>query len=269
MYIIKVVAFTLGTIFSCFTIGAETLVICLSNSIHPYVLPNEQSGLNADLISNALNNSALANRKQRFVYYPNSRIKQGFNYGECDIATQAKEDSTWKNAYFTNYPIITFNNKIITLKSKNIHIERIKDLHDFRVLAWHGAHKYLGDEYEDMTQNNTNYFEKSSKLPSDMLILERVDIVISESNVFRYNLHKFSQANKEIKYQDLFPSNNEYKWAFSSLSLKQNFESGLKELYKNNQIDDIFKHYVKKYNVDRRAYKTMDCHYGNINKACN
>lgn len=255
--------------FSCFSHSSSHLTVCVSNSTHPYVLPELNSGLDVEIIQSALNNSDQMNSRIKFVYLPNARIKYSFNKGDCDIATQAKEDSSWKNAIYSKYPMITFDNKAITLEKNNISLESIRDIKNYTTLAWQGAHQYLGDEFYEVTLNHKNYTELSTKLPSDMLLLERVDLVISEVNVFRYNLSKHSNSDEIIRYQKIFKTGNEYKWVFTSRKLRQSFEEGLKASYHNGAIDQIFEHYVNTYDIDRSAYRTMDCFYGGITQVCN
>ncbi len=257
------------TLYSSFALAEKstgnTVKFCVSELVPPYSIKSTQSGLFLDIIkaSFKINNSNV-----EFLYVPISQKKSLFNKGICTASTGAKNDAGWKNGQYTEVPIMVFFNQAITLKKNISKIKNISELEKYSVIAWEEAHKYLGKEYANMAKNNPNYKEVSKDIPSKMLMAGRVDVIISEPNVFKYELYGIGENDTGVAYIDIFPTGNGYFWVFNSKEQINTFNTGLKSLYRTGEMEEIMSKYLQKYNIDRRAFHHIDCKYGKIKSAC-
>jgi polar amino acid transport system substrate-binding protein len=246
---------------------SQALNILVSSTIQPYII-TKNSGLHIDIINATL---AEMDHEASYIFASNKRIEHFQHAKDIDIITHTKkiESSQW---FYTNHPIESFFNMAIIKNDRGIALTSIQDLAKIRVAAWQNAHLHLGDDYYAMTKKNKGYKEFSSHMPSFMLARNRVDAVISEPNIFMYNLvkglHNPGIIQTEYKLIPLFKEPNLYWWGFSSAKLRDEFESALKVIYEKGIVDDIVNRYQKKYRVVREPLWSLDCHYGGIQTAC-
>lgn len=248
--------------------------VCLPHTIPPYADHESRTGLHVDIIIAAF---AQVGEQATITFLPNKRLEPMFTSGKCDMSGHIKKNEATRKFHFTTVPMMTFHNTIISKKDLKLEYTSPKDLSAYRVAAFQNAHKFLGDEFYEMSKANANYREYGGVLPAQLLLLDRIDVVISEPNIFLYYLQKqLAQLPKDLRsdiYRDLswMPFNkkgNAYFWGFQTLSLKEKFEKGLTALYKSGEFDKIFAHWSNRYHLQRTPLANMDCAYGKIETAC-
>lgn len=238
----------------------------VGQALAPFAIPETKAGLMVDIIRAAFDERG---RQTEFLFLPNARIPMEFASQRIDVSTMSKMDNT-AGVYFSHWPVLTFLNKAITLKRRNLPINTIADLGRYRVVAFQGAHLYLEPEFAAMAKANKQYSELS-RMPSNMLLLQHTDVMVSQADIFRFNLQGDAAVGVlpdygEIQYHPVFSKGNQYWFAFHSATLRDQFEAGLAALYSSGKIDTIFAKYQQRYATSRDMFISLDCQFLKKNK---
>lgn len=240
----------------------------VGQALAPFAIPEAEAkaGLMVDIIRAAFE---VSGRQTDFLFLPNARIPMEFSGKRLDVSTMSKVEPV-AGVYFTHWPVLTFLNKAITLKRRNLRINTITDLGRYRVVAFQGAHLYLEPEFAAMAAANKHYSELS-RMPSNMLLLQHTDVMVSQPDIFRFNLQGDAAvagppAYDEIQYHPVFAKGNQYWFAFHSAALRDQFEAGLAALYSSGKIDLIFSQYQRRYATSREMFISLDCQFLKKNK---
>jgi ABC-type amino acid transport substrate-binding protein len=265
MNIKKLIIFFLLTLsLKVFSKAAEpTVKVVISQGIEPFAIESTQSGLTVDVIRAAFASQSI---KTKFIFLPNSRKYLEYKAKNGDVFIDIKKGEI-RGEILTRWPVSTYGNQAITLKKKKLKINSISDLSSYRVIAWQNASKVLGPIYVEMTKKNKSY-QEFAHMPSPMLFLDRTDVIISQPDIFRYNLVIDSGNDlkthpnwQDIEYHDVLGKPNIYWYAFRSETLRNQFEKGIEAIYANQKIDEIFVSYYKKYNTTREMFIELDCRF--------
>ncbi|MES2047039.1 MAG: ABC transporter substrate-binding protein [Pseudomonadota bacterium] len=240
----------------------NTVRVHIDQAIQPFALPASGSGLQADIFQAAFATQLV---QTEFVFLPGARSWREYNAGRIDVITNAKQDSELK-VVLTHWPVLSFKNQAISLKSKQIKLESIDDLAKFRVVAFQNASKFLGVQYATMARHNKSYSEQST-MPSFMLQMDSTDVIVSQADIFRYNLIEngarldFKPEFDQFEYHDIFGKGNDYWLGFRSEVLRDQFERGIAAIYNSGEIDKIFDRYEAKYGTTRDMFIHLDCRF--------
>lgn len=186
------IAFVLTFTLPCM---AQEVTVGIGFSIPPYVIKETDSGIEVDIIREALK---ISGHEAVFMYLPNLRLPVEFDGGAVDcVATNVNYDFEKE----TNRPVyssgttIVFQNYAVALESRKLGINSIQDLFDKDVLGFNNAFKYLGPEFAQMAEVNMDYWELADQsLQVRMLFAERVDVVVSDKRIFLYWREKLIQS---------------------------------------------------------------------------
>ncbi len=241
--------------------------IHITESIKPFALPESNSGLQSEIIRAAFATQAV---QTEIVFLPGARAWGDYAHGDIDVITNAKPDSQL-SIVLSSWPVLTFYNSAITLKSKSLKLRSVRDLGNLRVLAFQNASRFLGPEYADMAAANKNYGE-SSTVRAMMLQEDRVDTIISQPDVFRFSLITQAKMLNRVaeldafEYHKIFPTSNKYWLGFRTESLRDQFERGIAAIYASGEIDKIFSRYQKDYATSRGMFIELDCRFKKTNR---
>ena len=127
----------------------------------------------------------------------------------------------------------------------------------------------MGDEFAKMAASNKNYSEKGNQMPAGLLQKDRVDVAISEINIFNYFFKVTIKDDtlEKVSYHNLF-GKNKYKYIFRTADLLQKFESGVKKIIQSGEIEKILKSYEDNFNLNHSSFEPLFCAYGNATN-CN
>jgi len=250
-------------------LAAENPVrVHLDQAVQPFALPESKSGLQAEVIRAAFATQSIPTE---FVFLPGARSWLEYQANRVDVITNAKPDSNL-NIVLTHWPVLTFQNKAITLKSKKIKLDSINDLGKWRVIAFQNASKFLGPDYAEMVKHNRNYHEQST-MPSFMLQYDSADVIVSQADIFRFNLIEnakrlqFTPTFDQFEYHDIFGSGNDYWLGFRSEILRDQFERGIELIYLSGEFDKILDQYHQQFGTSRDMFIHLDCRFASLNKA--
>jgi polar amino acid transport system substrate-binding protein len=241
--------------------------IGMNRGIQPFVMAESNSGLEVEIVRAAF---AAESVPIEFSYISNARSWAEFESGKIDIISNAKPGSSAK-AVLTHWPVLSFQNRAISLKSRHLRLGSIGDLRNLRVIAFQTASKVLGDEFADMATRNPQYSEDTG-VPSFKLVLGGADVIVSQADVFRYYLRESnkrlplqSQA-EQFDYHDILGRGNDYWFAFRTELMRDQFERGISAIYQSGEIERIFARYEQRYGTTRDMFIHLDCRFKSKNK---
>jgi polar amino acid transport system substrate-binding protein len=239
----------------------QPLIVGIDKAVQPFALPESDSGLLVDIIRAAYRSQS---QPVEFAFMPALRMPLAFKSGMLDVLTDAKPEDGIASVH-SHWPVSSYSNAAITLKSRHLPISSIADLGSLRVITFQDASRVLGSEFALMAERNPDYAEMTH-MPSNMLTLKRTDVIVSQADIFRFNLTSESfpelkVARDTFEYHDIFPSRNYYWLGFRTEKQRDTFERGVEAIYASGEIDKIFSHYEQLYGTSRDMFISLDCRF--------
>lgn len=235
---------------------AAEIKMGVSLSIPPYVIQATNSGLELELLNQAL---AVKGHTTSIHYLPLARTFHELKEGKIDGTINIKEGMI-DNVFYSNVAI-TFQNCAISLESNQLHINSIEDLNNKQVVAFQRASSLLGEEFANMVKTNSAYQEQARQvLQVYMLMKRRADVVVMNKNIFKYYLKQAylegKLTEKDLKQQaichQIFPA-TEYKFAFLSEQIWDDFNAGLKQITQDGSVAALQEKYRRLMSFDNEA----------------
>ena len=223
-------------------VSAQELKVGVGLALPPYIIQESDSGIEVDILRQSLP----ATFKTKLVYLPFARVKVSIGDGTADALTTVNESAGIKDAFFSNSHI-TYQNVVVTLKSRDLKIGSVTDLSKLNVVAFQDATVYLGPNFAAMAKGNPRYSELSAQDSQvKMLFAERTDAIVMDINIYKYFKSKIKDVDvsKEVTIAEVFPP-TEYKVAFKSKETAALFNSGLAKLKSSGQYAGILAKYTK------------------------
>ncbi|MAD45426.1 MAG: hypothetical protein CMI02_07525 [Oceanospirillaceae bacterium] len=222
---------------------ADTVTVAVGLALPPYVLADENRGAELDVVREAL---AVKGHTLKPVYVPFRKVVPLVVDGEVDASMTLNEDSGAASLFYSGVHMV-YQNVAVSLTDRNIDVSSVEDLGKYWVLGFQDASKYLGDEYARMAEENPRYGETSrQKSQVSMLFKERVDVVVSDKNIFNWYRRQQKGANvrRAVTQFALFPPTN-YKVAFNKEALRNDFDAGLEQLKTSGRYAEILEYYFR------------------------
>lgn len=227
-----------------------TLNIGISFAIPPWVITENDSGIELDILKQAFTNT---NYKVKPNYLPFALAYSLFEAGKLDGVINAKE-SALNTGYFSE-PVVTFQNVAISLQDKNFpdNIE-LSFLKDKSVIAFQKASILLGGEFQDMAKKNAMYQEVAKQgLQINLLMIRDIDFIIMDKSIFGYHWQQVqndphlirtkSKLDRPVRFHYLFEPTH-YPFVFKSEKIRDDFNLNLSKMRKNGTYDQIIKRYA-------------------------
>lgn len=175
-------------------------------NFEPFFIEETKSGLFLDLIKLAYKAEMEKGLKLEFSYMPNSRLMLELEKKNIDAAANIPLGAS---VPFISYPFFPLQDVAVTLKQRQIEIDTLSDLSKRSVIAFQGARDFLGEQYREVAEANSNYLELANlKSIADMLMLARADVVVMDINIFLHSVGR-SQINTDpniFEYHSIFPN---------------------------------------------------------------
>lgn len=198
------------------------LQVALGENKPPYIIADESRGIEYELVSSVLR---AAGYQPRILLLPNQRAQQALADGRIDAAIS-------NDGPFVSEPYIAYRNMAITLCQRHLQPRRIAELGQFRVAAFHNAHRFLGAEFATMARSNAAYVESSPQsILNNLLFTGRTDVVISDLYIF---LHFSMQPDVPLNNRQplcthaLFPP-TQYALSFRDVRARDRFNKALQQ----------------------------------------
>ena len=222
---------------------ADEVSVVIGFSLPPYVIADENRGMEYDIVREAL---ALEGHAMVPQYVPLGRVVKVMEAGRADAALTQRVE-TGLAANFSDVYIV-YRNYAITLASRDITIDRLGDLAGKSILAFQNATIYLGPAFKAAVAGNPAYREEAKQVVQPtLLFLGRIDVVIADRNIFSWFAHHSDVAGKvdvtqAVRYHPLFPP-TEYRVAFRDPALRDSFNRGLASLRSSGEYARIVARY--------------------------
>ena len=155
---LKIILFSICITYSSTSFSSEQLKVAFGDALPPWVIPESESGILIDIISESLKP---AGYEITNVYYPYARRIISYREGLVDVVSDINPKVIEREdlkGYFSDIAY-TYTNYAFALKRKNYQFKKISDLGNYHLLSWQGATASLGPEYAAMALNNPFYSE--------------------------------------------------------------------------------------------------------------
>ncbi|WP_250655418.1 substrate-binding periplasmic protein [Alkalimarinus coralli] len=221
--------------------------MAFGEAIPPFSFPESNSGIELDVIGEAL---AFHNHTLRPKYFPLGRIPYMFKQKHLDATmTDLGHDMAAIGAYYGN-SAVTYDNVFISLKERNLTIEKPTDLKGLSIISFQGASKRFPEWLQ--APNKAGLVTEQNKQLQQVLMLNsgRRDIALSDINIFKYySLKAEQELGKKLKHVKIhrFTEINpeDYRPVFWDKHIRDDFNEGLEQLKKTGRYQAIFDKYLK------------------------
>jgi len=230
----------------------QELLIGISFSIPPYVIKEQNNGLELALLKRCLEGSGYTVKTS---FLPLARSLLDFQSGRLNGVINVKKGSV--EGFYTD-EVITFRNYAISLKKNMFQILNMRALSQKSIVAFQRASKFLEPTFRDVVRHNNEYREVADQsLQVKQLFKHRVDVVVMEQKIFKYFRKQLFDLNVELGEQSYFSSTeilqpvvyhdifkpSHYRFAFRSESVRDNFNAILREIKSNGEYNRILEQY--------------------------
>jgi len=234
---ILVVAFGFSLSFS----GSKELILAIGLSIPPYNIPETNSGIELDIVREALKNKGYT-IKPKYVPFAR-RNKELINHkvdGVLTINTDSGIDAFYSDEH------IFCENVVISLTKNGFEIDSPEDLKDKSIVAFQDATIYLGQDFSSMAKANSKYKEVANQnLQINLLYSGRVDMIVLDKNIFYYHRkhNQIVDTTEPVTLHAIFGP-TPFRVAFIDKKVRDDFNEGLKTLRSTKRYDEIVKKYL-------------------------
>lgn len=228
---------------------SKTLNVGVSFAIPPWVITESDSGIELDILKETLSPAGYEIQANYLSFALSYSL---FEADKLDVVINAKE-SILKSGFLSE-PAVTFQNVAVSLQSRNYPEEFPPSfLVDKSVIAFQNASILLNDEFKAMTNQNVMYQEVAKQsLQINLLMIRDIDFIILDKRIFEYYLQLAknspnlvrvkSKLDQAVRFHYIFEP-TQYRFAFKSEKVRDDFNKGLAKIKNNGVYDEIFKRY--------------------------
>jgi polar amino acid transport system substrate-binding protein len=228
------------------TAHADSVSMAFSHNIPPYIFQKQNKGIEIDVISAAL---AYKGHSLEPRYFPLSRIPLAFKGKWVDAAMGDMGIDLSPHGGFYAEPAVIYQNVFITLKSKNIVIEKPEHLDNLTIVSFQGAEKRYKNWLKKANDQKRFYGTSNQFTQVKLLYFQRYDVVLSDRYIFQYFLKQlqltddvFQLAVDEHVFTKVNPLN--YRPVFRNKKIRDDFNEGLKAIKKSGKFKEIYDLYM-------------------------
>jgi len=240
--------FILMTSISAFC-EAKPISIAFTFSMSPYLNDDMKTGIERDIIFEAMNASGIELGEVHNVHYKRAMqmLEQGHIDGIVSNMANSAYDSLALKSYLSN-KTIDYVDCAITSSKQNLKLTTVQDYAGKSIWAFKTAKTTLGAEFESMANNNPNYTEDTDQTKqAGMLALGRIDVAISDRNIFTSKLKRDGQYEiQDFNFQTIGdPTPRALR--FSDKKHLENFNLGLAKIKASGDYAKILARYKGHY----------------------
>lgn len=224
--------------------------VFFTNSMPPYLSEDRKSGLELDIVRAAMEAVDAHFHLDDNINYQRGIIELGKKKIDAMVGNSNNEKYAEKlqgKVYFSN-STISYIDCVISLKERRFKLNSFKDYKDKSIWAFQSAKHVLGEEFKSMADKNPQYSEEhDQKKQAKLLINHRLDLAISDKNIFLYQLHKLNDKKYGAdKFQFKSISKPTPRSViFVDKAKRDLFNKGLKRIKANGVYQKILKKYKK------------------------
>ena len=217
-------------------------------ALPPYVIEGSASGYELDIVRAAL---AVKGDTLKPVFASFLLVPKLLGAHQADAAQRgAPELVEGKGFYYADQPTVVYHDAAITLKKSGLHLDSIADLKGKKIVAYQGAHQFLGSSFGATVKDNPNYQESSDeKRKLKMLYAGGTQVYVGDVNVFQ---HYRGQVKGDVDItqptviHDVFPPSGDptHNAVFVDPQLRDDFNTGLKQITASGEYQRIIRNYL-------------------------
>lgn len=237
-------------VFVCFLLSniasAKDVLMAFGQNIPPYVIEKHDKGIEIDIIAAAL---AYKGHTLKPLYFPLARIPIAFQEHLVDAAMgDMGVDLELLGGFYAN-PAVIYENIFITLKSRNIVINKPSDLDSLNVVSFQGAEKRYPSWLKKVADENRFFGISNQVSQVKLLHFKRYDVVLSDRYIFRYFVKQMKLMNvlemSEVDEHEFTTVNpDDYRAVFRDEKIRDDFNLGLKKLKESGGLKKIYDNYM-------------------------
>lgn len=227
---------------------SATVVMAFGEKIAPYCFPETNSGIELEVIGEAL---AVRGHQLKPVYVPLARVPFEFKYKKVDAAMTDLGEDMKPHGGFYGDPAVVYDNVLITLKHRNLHIHQPQDLDGLTVLSFQGAVKRFPTWLNAVNQRGQYFEQANQELQVQTLDKQRYDVVLSDRYIYRYHANQIEhETGKPLlpvtEHVFVKVNPNDYRPVFHSKAIRDDFNYGLAQIKRNGRFKAIYDKYLQK-----------------------
>ena len=209
-------------------VSAKTLKVAVGLSKPPYVISENNSGFELDLVKAIF---ASMGHQLSFNYVPYARSYQLLKEQKVDVAMTISDRSPVGKMAALSDPYVTYRNVAISLKENQLNITKATDMVPYAIAGFQKSSTLLGEEYYQASQKAQHYVEIANQAQQvEMLKNKRTDILIMDVNIFNYLSKGFfgRDSMSKVDIHSIFPPSH-YRLGFHDDQLRDQFNLGLSQ----------------------------------------
>jgi len=220
--------------------GGTPLKVAIAGDAPPYVINNASSGLEVDIVREALPGYSL-----KFMQMGFAETAPALEQGKVQAAVNVMKKD---DGLFYSNNMISFANYGITKASDKMKIDSIADLAGKKVITWQGAPMDLGPEFEKMYGPNGTQRQNLVQVPTAPDLVAQFwkmkDVVaVVDMELFKYFSNKMGHKMDQVNLFQIFPLMTDFRVGFRDQKVRDDFNRGLAELCRTGRYKELLKKY--------------------------
>jgi polar amino acid transport system substrate-binding protein len=202
----------------------DGLRVAISEDIPPYVTEKAGSGAEVEIVRRAL-----PDRTLRFVQMPYVDLQTAVAQGRAAVSVGVQRLGT---GVYSARDVIGFENYAVSRTADRLKIDAVADLAGHRILAWGGAWRELGPDFERLFgpdgSARARYVEVADQAKQVRLFWEQTgSVAVIDGTIFRWFSKATRHAPGDATFHALFPPVTGFAVAFKDPTLRDAFDAGL------------------------------------------
>lgn len=227
---------------------AKDVVIGFGKNKSPFVIKETGQGLEIDIFREAL---AYKGHTLSVTHINNKGLLNSLILGHVDGVATARDS---QQRFCEVDKFIEFDNVIVSLKSRNLDVKKVRDLTAHTLIAWGKAYQDLGAEFNSLYKPNSDgnfpngYFEHHNQgSQNTMFWAGKSDLMAVDMTIFSWYKKQLSSrfdTDQAIKIHRIFGDKTYFPALFRDQILCEDFRAGLANLKKEKRYQQLFKSYT-------------------------
>jgi polar amino acid transport system substrate-binding protein len=223
--------------------------IAFTKSMPPYLYENDNRGIELEIIRAAFKSQGINLAPYDNIHYV--RASKLLKRKRIDAVVSNLNNQSYKNEsteIFDSTSTLSYMDCAISLAGKKFDYKNMSTFEKNTIWAFKSAKEVLGPDFKKAVLQNPNYTENyEQKNMIHMLVKKRVDIVISDRNIFsKTMLDSIGNKPHLFQFKKLIPKTPR-NLKFHDKTLRDKFNKGLKQIKKNGTYNEIIKKYKDLY----------------------
>ncbi|WP_444933863.1 substrate-binding periplasmic protein [Microbulbifer sp. JTAC008] len=222
--------------------GETPLKVAIAGDAPPYVIDGATSGLEIDIVR-----QALPGYKLEFVQMGFAETAPALEQGMVQAAVNVLKKN---DGLFYSNNMISFANYAIAKASAEMKIGSVADLAGKKVITWQGAPMDLGPEFEKMFGPNGTQKQNVMQAPTARDLVAQFwkmpdAVAVVDMELFKYYSNKMGHTMAQVDLFQIFPMMTDFRVGFRYEKVRDDFNRGLAELCSSGR----YKALLQKYDV--------------------